>query len=102
MRRHELPEELLPPQPGHLDAPTWGKLQVRASRQLAHFIELARRGRNPAASGGEQRAARLAAALLDDVAGIDQDAVAGLTMFARVVAANWSAASSLIEDKGGR
>jgi hypothetical protein len=77
----------------------WGVLHVAASRELSHFVELARRGSSPAASGGEQRAFRIAEALLQDVAGLDQDALNGLGFFARLCSANLDAARDLIEGR---
>lgn len=51
-----------------------------------HFLDLAHRGRHPAASGGEKRAARLARRLkqdLDDLAGMDASAVDGFCTLAK-------------------
>lgn len=49
---------------------------------LEHFVSLARTGkRNAGASGGEKRAYRLAKCVIDDVPGLDQDAVEGLKLF---------------------
>lgn len=50
------------------------------------FLSLAKQGRSPAASGGEQRAYRLAKRLkvcLDDLAGLDASAVDGLCTLMR-------------------
>ena len=43
-----------------------------------HFLELAKKGAHPAASGREKRAARLCEAVLDNVTGLDAQAVADL------------------------
>jgi len=50
-----------------------------------HFLECARRGAHPAASGGEQRFNRLAKALkkhMDDLSGLDGDAMQGFCTLA--------------------
>jgi len=51
-----------------------------------HFLQLARRGAHPAASGGEKRAYRLAKRLkqsLDDFSGLDSSAVEGFCTLAK-------------------
>lgn len=55
------------------------------SQQLAHFIQLANRGRSPAASGGEQRAWAIAQVLLEHTPGLDADATAGIGELANLV-----------------
>lgn len=50
-------------------------------KPLDHFLRLALRGRHPGSSGGEKRARRLALALLDNVPGLDGDAIVGMVHF---------------------
>jgi hypothetical protein len=64
---------------------------------LDHFLRLARRGAHGGASGGEQRAHRLAAAIEADAAGLDGKAVAGLIEFVRVAAGKPWLAGELLE-----
>jgi hypothetical protein len=73
--------------------------QKQCVRDLTHFVELARSGKSPGASGGAQRAHRIAKILLDDAPGLDQQALVGLGLFARVASANWSNAFDLINRK---
>jgi hypothetical protein len=68
------------------------------SSGLDHFLRLARSGRFPAASGGEQRAAKLAALVVDEVPGLDDRAIAGLIEFIRGTKNAPQAARELIED----
>jgi len=63
---------------------------------LEHFLQLVRRGKHPGASGGECRAAWLAAAVLADVPGLDGEAVAGLCEFIRVASAAPQTAEGLL------
>lgn len=45
---------------------------------LKHFVRLAKRGKpNTGASGGELRARRLALAIVDNLPGLDDQAIAG-------------------------
>lgn len=49
---------------------------------MDHFIDLARIGaRNRAASSGEKQSARLAATVLRNAPGLDEEAIAGLHAF---------------------
>lgn len=48
---------------------------------ISHFANLARRGRHPGASGGETRAYQLAAAVIENVPGLDHSAKLGLVEF---------------------
>lgn len=53
--------------------------------ELNHFLALARRGRQPAASGGERRAAALAECIVENVPGLDATALDGLLEFVVLV-----------------
>jgi hypothetical protein len=53
---------------------------------FGHFIQLAQRGEFRGASGGEVRANKLALAVLENVPGLDQDAVSGLIEFIALTA----------------
>lgn len=61
-----------------------------------HFLRLATKGRHPGASGGEKRAARLAAAVLDHAPGLDSDATAGLKMFLDLAQSNHDLACRVV------
>ena len=50
-----------------------------------HFLRLAKRGKHPAASGGEHRCYNLAVAVLQNCNGIDQEATVGLIEFIEAV-----------------
>lgn len=65
------------------------------SPDLTHFLRLARRGAGVGASGGEGRAFRLVKAVIEDVPGIDGQAVDGLIEYIRLTAAKPSTASAL-------
>jgi hypothetical protein len=72
------------------------KLLAEESLALEHFLSLARRGRSGTASGGEQRAYRLAIAILADAAGMDQSAIEGMAWFARLSSANHAMAEACV------
>ena len=51
---------------------------------MDHFIRLAKRGKpGTGASGGELRARRLALSVINDLQGLDDEAIAGLIEFIR-------------------
>ena len=54
---------------------------MSTSDSLDHFINLARRGDSPGASSGEQRAFKLAMAVIDNLPGLDATAMIGLSAF---------------------
>ena len=54
-------------------------------RAVSHFLKLAKHGGYGAASGGAQRAHRLAKAVLDDVPGLDDLALEGFREFCLLV-----------------
>jgi hypothetical protein len=64
---------------------------------LDRFLELADRGAHRGASGGEKRAAQLAASIVDHVPGLDAQAVAGLIEFVRLAAYAPSTAREVLE-----
>lgn len=66
-------------------------------KQIDHFIRLAKRGKHPAASGGEGRAWRLANALLNDLNGMDDDALMGLLAFLELVVKEPEKARTLVD-----
>jgi hypothetical protein len=68
---------------------------------LEHFLQLARRGNWPGSSGGEVRAAKLAAVVVEYVSGLDSEAVDGLIEFIRVARAAPQTAEKLLKEKGG-
>lgn len=67
-----------------------------ASRELEHFITLAQRGRNRAASTYERRSLLVADALLDTIPGLDDQAVAGLIEFAQLIKGNYQTLREMI------
>jgi hypothetical protein len=70
-----------------------------SKRAIEHFVALARRGRGQGASGGERRAARLANAILENVPGMDGDAIVGVGLFAQLTSAQYELACQLIDSK---
>lgn len=71
--------------------------EISESADFKHFLRLARRGKFPAASGGEYRAYRLAKAVLDDLPGLDDAAIAGLVRFIGCVYSAPMATADLLE-----
>lgn len=69
------------------------------SDHLEHFIELARRGALPGASGGELRATQLACVIRDCVPGLDNTAVGGLLTYVLVAQAQPSTAEAMLEGR---
>jgi hypothetical protein len=65
--------------------------------ELSHFVTLARRGEHPGASGGEGRAARLAAAVLEDLPGLDTNAIDGFLEFIRLLRGSYTEARRLLQ-----
>jgi hypothetical protein len=57
-------------------------MQENVMKPIDHFLRLAKRGASPGASGGEKRAFRLAKAVVEDLPGLDNQAVAGFGEFA--------------------
>ncbi len=66
---------------------------------LDHFTTLVRNAKTfgPYASNGEQRALRLADAILADIGGLDDGAYAGLIEFARIAYDSHNAACFMID-----
>ncbi len=65
---------------------------------MHHFLDLAQSGRdNPGASTYEKHAARLAAAVIELVPGMDSEAVCGVRKFIHLAAGNPDAARELIK-----
>ena len=62
-----------------------------------HFLRLAHHGRHRGASGGEKRARALAKAIVDQVPGLDGQAVAGAIEFMRLAAAKPGTARDIIQ-----
>lgn len=60
------------------------------AQTLVQFYEVARRGRSPAASNGEQRAYRLGLAVLKDGYGLDASIREGLSVLGEMVCADYS------------
>jgi hypothetical protein len=69
----------------------------RTTESLAHFIRLARRGAKPAASGGEKKAHRMAAAAVENSAGLDADAKDGYLAFLVVLWADHEDGIAMLE-----
>jgi hypothetical protein len=67
------------------------------TQNLKHFLQLAQRGKHPGTSGGERRAYRIAKAILDDVHGLDGQAVEGLMEFVQLANLYPSEAEMLVE-----
>jgi hypothetical protein len=64
---------------------------------LEHFIRLAKRGKHPAASGGETRSWQLAFAFLENLYGLDDDAIAGMYQFMQKVRESPEEARTLLD-----
>ncbi len=62
---------------------------------LSHFLRIASRGRRAGASGGEKRAAKIARVIVDEVSGLDGQAVEGLIDFIRGTARSPKTAQEL-------
>lgn len=69
----------------------------RTTESLTHFVRLARRGANPAASGGEQRAAKLARTAISDGYGLDDQAKDGYLVFLAVLWSEYNDAVDMID-----
>lgn len=67
---------------------------------LKHFLRLAQRGKYAAASGGEQRAYRLAKAVMEDIHGVDGLAIEGLLEFILVANSHPTEAELILEFGG--
>jgi hypothetical protein len=64
---------------------------------MEHFIRLAKRGKpGTGASGGELRARRLALAVLNDIPGMDDEAINGFILFIRGLSRDYEMARDLI------
>lgn len=68
---------------------------------LDHFLNLALRGRYPAASGGEHRAFKLAQAVVEYVPGLDELARDGLCEFIERTAQHPMEARDIFDDDEG-
>ncbi len=66
------------------------------SEDVKHFVDLAARGKHPGSSGGEKRARRLAVAVLENLPGLDDSAIAGLLEFVRCVQTSPSLSRQLV------
>ena len=65
---------------------------------LEHLINLASRGGHGGASGGERRARAIVDCLLENVAGLDGDAVAGISDLITLIETQpWHSWESLVE-----
>lgn len=73
-----------------------GEVNVRVEN-LRHFLKLAKQGRCRGSSGGEKRCARLARLILDEVPGLDGQAVAGLIQLIHFTNAKPASARELLE-----
>ena len=62
---------------------------------MAHFLQLARRGRRGGASPSERKCHLVADALLDTVPGLDDLALAGLLEFTSLIKPNYQALREL-------
>jgi len=63
---------------------------------LGHFLDLVTRGSDPLASDGEHRAHRLAQAVLDNVAGLDGQAIDGLHAFVELAVGSPDTARDIV------
>ena len=68
-------------------------------KAVDHFLALARRGRYPHASSGEERSARILQVITEHAGGLDARAVEGAGHFMRLAAADYALAMSLVEGK---
>jgi hypothetical protein len=68
-------------------------------KAVEHFLTLARRGKYPHASSGEERSARILQVITEHAAGLDSRAVEGAGHFMRLAAADYAAAMLLVEGK---
>ncbi|MBA3481720.1 MAG: hypothetical protein H0T51_07885 [Pirellulales bacterium] len=66
-------------------------------QELQDFLRLAKRGGHGGASGGEKRAHKLAAVIVDHVPGLDDKAVSGAIELVRLAAREPWTARDLIE-----
>jgi hypothetical protein len=66
------------------------------SQELSHFLNLANCGFHPGASGGQQRAAKLARVVALEVSGLDDQAQRGLVEFIALVSFAPSTARDLL------
>ena len=64
--------------------------------EMRHFVQTARRGLHPAASGGEQRVAAIVSALVDNCYGIDSGLSQSLIHVTILCVRDNNAASELI------
>jgi hypothetical protein len=66
--------------------------------ELTHFLRLAHRGLDGhGASGGEQRAARLARTVVEELPGLDPEATLGLSDFVCLTATDPQEARALLD-----
>lgn len=77
----------------------WRTLLAQGSVDLQHFIEAARKGRSASASGSQQRAWRIAQAIVADIAGMDSHAMNGAAFFCFMAAGNCAAAVHMLEKR---
>lgn len=69
------------------------------TKNLEHFVRLAKRGQSPAASGGEARAWAIAQALLEHAPGLDETATAGIGELANLIGEkSWLSWEDIIEE----
>lgn len=69
------------------------------TQDLAHFLASARSGHYEHASSGEQKAARIAAVLLENVPGLDRHNLQGLKDFADVCAMSTNTAEKWLRER---
>jgi hypothetical protein len=65
--------------------------------ELCHFLDLAEHGRHRGSSRGACSARKLATCLVEDLPGLDSQAVAGLLEFARFVQVKPASARDLLD-----
>jgi hypothetical protein len=64
---------------------------------IEHFLSLARAGKRDYASTGEMKANALLTAIVNDVPGLDSQAVEGVSDFLRLFAMDYSLAMKLVK-----
>lgn len=68
-------------------------------KAVEHFLTLARRGKYPHASSGEERSARILDVIIEQAGGLDAQAIEGAGHFMRLAAADYALAMLLVEGK---
>lgn len=68
------------------------------AQDIAHFLDCARRGQHPCASGGEKRCNRIAKALLENTPGLDDSNLHGIALYALFAARDHAKAQAWLDN----